>query len=244
MPNRAAIAGWGRYVPQRVVTNDELALTLQISDGWIRTRTGIRERRIAGPGETTSTMCVQAARRALERAELDAADIDLVICATTTPDHLLPATACLVQREIGAARAGAFDLNAACCGLLSALTVADQFIRCGTCARVLVVAGETLSRFLDWRDRSTCVLFGDGASALVVESTDQDCGVLSSVLGSWGDLERVLTIEAGGSARPASAETVAQGAHHVRMRGNGIFKLAVRAMKEAASEALARAGLS
>jgi 3-oxoacyl-[acyl-carrier-protein] synthase-3 len=244
MLKKAAITGWGSYVPEKVVTNDDLALVLDTNDAWIQSRTGIRERHIAGPNETTSSMCVLAAQRALKRAELEPTDVDLVICATTTPDHLLPATACLVQQEIGAKQAGAFDLNAACCGLLSSLTVGAQFIGCGTCERVLVVAGETLSRFLDWQDRSTCVLFGDGASAIILEATDRDCGMLSTVLGCRGDVERLLTIEAGGCARPASTETVAQGAHHVRMRGNEVFKLAVRSMKDAASQALARAGLT
>lgn len=244
MLKNAAISGWGRYLPQKVLTNEELAATLGTDPQWILTRTGIRERHIAAADETTSSMCVHAARQALERADLDALDVDLVLCATTTPDHLVPATACLVQREIGATRAGAFDINSACCGFVTALTVASQFIRAGTCQRVLVVAGEMLSRFTDWQDRSTCVLFGDGASAVVLESTAQDAGVVSSVLGCRGDVERLLTIEAGGSARPATAQTLAAGTHKLRMRGNEIFKLAVRAMKEAATEALARAGLT
>ena len=244
MLKNAAITGWGRYVPEKVVTNADLTQLIDTSDEWIRSRTGIRERRIAGAEETTSSMCIQAARRAMQRAELDSSTIDLVICATTTPDHLLPATSCLVQRAIGAVHAGAFDLNAACCGYLSAMTVATQFLRAGSAERVLVVAGETLSRFLDWKDRSTCVLFGDGASAAVLEATTQNCGILSTVLGCRGDVERMLTINSGGSASPATAETVARGGHHVHMRGNEIFKMAVRAMKEAATQALAKARLS
>jgi 3-oxoacyl-[acyl-carrier-protein] synthase-3 len=189
-------------------------------------------------------MCTLAARRALARAGLAAEDLDLVVCATTTPDHLLPATGCLVQEQLGAARAGAFDLNAACSGFLYGLVVGAQFIHAGRYARVLVVAGETFSRFVNWEDRSTCVLFGDGAAAVVLEATDQDCGLRSSVLGSRGDRERLLTIEAGGSARPATADTVAGGGHCLTMRGTEVFKFAVRGMTQAARDALAQAGLS
>jgi 3-oxoacyl-[acyl-carrier-protein] synthase-3 len=221
-----------------------IAALVDTDDEWIRSRTGIAERRVVGPDETTASMCLEAGRRALRVAGLEARDLDLVICATTTPDHLLPATACLVQREIGAVRAGAFDLNAACSGFLSALTVGAQFVQCGTCERVLVVGGETLTRFTDWHDRNTCILFGDGAAAVVLEASFQDCGVLSSVMGSRGDVERMLTIEAGGSCRPASAQTVAEGAHLIRMRGNEVFRHAVRAMHDASCRALQKAGLS
>jgi 3-oxoacyl-[acyl-carrier-protein] synthase-3 len=239
-----AISGWGAYTPRRILSNQELETLVQTSDEWIQSRTGIRERHIAAPGETTSTMCTAAARQALECARLDAADVQLVICATTTPDHLLPSTGCLIQQRLGANRAGAFDLNSACTGFLSALIVGTQFIRCGTYERVLVVAGETLSRYIDWQDRSTCILFGDGAAAVVLEATDQDAGVMSTVMGSRGDLEHMLAIEAGGSARPATAETVARGEHFVRMRGNELFKFAVRNMARAANEAMAAAGLT
>jgi 3-oxoacyl-[acyl-carrier-protein] synthase III len=168
----------------------------------------------------------------------------LIICATTTPDQLIPATACLIQHNLGADRAAAFDLNTACTGFLYGLATGSQFIQSGGARRVLVVAGETLSRFLNWEDRTTCILFGDGAAAVVLEATTQDNGVLSTVLGSRGDVERMLTIEAGGSARPASAETVAEKAHCVRMRGNEIFKLAVRSMALSAQQALVKAGLT
>jgi 3-oxoacyl-[acyl-carrier-protein] synthase-3 len=189
-------------------------------------------------------MCTTAARRALECAGLGPDDLQLVICATTTPDQPVPCTGCLIQQRLGATRAGAFDLNSACTGFLTALVVGSQFVRGGTCERVLVVAGETLSRFLDWRDRRTCVLFGDGAAAVVLEATTQDAGVVSTVLGSQGDVNGLLAIEAGGCARPASAETVARGEHFIRMRGNELFRLAVRGMTSAATEALARAGLT
>jgi 3-oxoacyl-[acyl-carrier-protein] synthase III len=244
MLRNAAITGWGSYTPEKVLDNRELERLVDTSDEWIRTRTGIRERRIAAPGETTASMCITAARRALERAELSARDLDLVVCATTTPDHLLPATGCLVQRALGADRAGAFDLNAACTGFLSALIVGAQFIQCGTCERVLVVSGETLSRFTDWQDRNTCVLFGDGAAAVVLEATFQDSGVLSAVLGCRGDAEHTLAIEAGGCARPATPETVAAGEHLIRMRGGETFKSAVRWMTQASRQAVAKAHLT
>lgn len=243
MRKSAAITGWGYYVPERVLTNQDLERLVATNDEWIQTRTGIQERRVAGPDETTSVMCTRAARLALDRAGLAACDLDLVICATTTPDHLLPGTSCLVQRRLGADSAGAFDVNSACTGFLSAFSVGSQFIQSGCYQRVLVVAGETLSRFMNYQDRTTCVLFGDGAAAVVLEATEQDAGVLSTVLGARGDVEHLLSIEAGGSARPASADTVAAGEHYVRMQGNELFKVAVRAMAQAARQALSKAAL-
>jgi 3-oxoacyl-[acyl-carrier-protein] synthase-3 len=240
----AAVTGWGYYSPAQVLSNLDLGKLVESDDAWIRSRTGIRERRIAAPGETTSTMGTIAARQALQEAELSARDIDLIICATTTPDHLLPATACLIQRNLGADGAGAFDLNTACSGFVYALATGTQFIQAGGAKRVLIVAGETLSRFINWEDRSTCILFGDGAAAVVLEATSQPNGVLSTVLGSRGDTEQMLSIEAGGCARPASKETVSQKAHLIKMRGNEIFKLAVRTMAHSAQEALAKVGLT
>ncbi len=184
-----------------------------------------------------------AARRALACARLPASELDLVISATTTPDHLLPNTGSLIQQALGATRAGAFDLNAACTSFLYGLAVGAQFIATGALDRVLVVAGETLSRFTNWDDRNTCVLFGDGAGAVVLEATDQECGVLSTVLGSAGDADHLLAIEASGSARPPTVQSLARGEHFITMRGSNIFKLAVRAMTQAAIDALAKAGL-
>jgi 3-oxoacyl-[acyl-carrier-protein] synthase-3 len=244
MARSAAVTGWGHYVPETVLTNDELAKRVDTTDEWIRTRTGIRERRIAGPGETTSSMCATAALRALGRAELDPADIELIVCATTTPDYLLPATAGLVQAHIGATRSGAFDVNSACNGFLTALTVGAQFVQTGAFSRVLVVAGETLSRFLDWTDRKTCVLLGDGAGAAVLEATEEPCGLQGPVLGCQGDTEHLLAVEAGGCARPATAETVARGDHYMRMRGQEVFRLAVRSLTRACEQAMAKAGLT
>ncbi len=241
---QAAISGWGSYLPLKTLTNHDLAKMVDTTDEWIRTRTGVRERRVAGPGETTSSMCLLAAQRALDRAGIAAADLDLVICGTTTPDHLLPSTACLLQQRLGAIRAGAFDLNTACTGFNYALIVGSQFIQAGTYRRVLVASGETLTRFTDWKDRNTCILFGDGAAAVVLEPTTQDAGVLGPVLGSRGDTDRLLTIEAGGSAMPASCETVSAGSHFLRMRGNDVFKFAVRSMAQAALDSIARSGLA
>jgi 3-oxoacyl-[acyl-carrier-protein] synthase-3 len=185
-----------------------------------------------------------AAQRALEQAQLAPRDVDLVICASTTPDYLLPASACLIQQQLGCTRAGAFDLNAACSGFIYGLAVGSQFIQGGAARRVLLVSSETLTRFVNWEDRNTCVLFGDGAGAVVLEATQQSAGVLSVILGSRGDVERMLVIEAGGSAVPASAETVAHKGHTMRMRGNEVFKMAVRNMTQTAQEALAKANLT
>lgn len=244
MQQNAAITGWGWHSPETVLTNADIEDRVETTDAWIRSRTGIHERRVAGPGETTASMGARAAAQALEEAQLDPRELDLIICATTTPDYLLPATACLIQHQLGAHNAGAFDMNAACSGFLYGLAAGSQFIQAGTCRRVLVVAGETLSRFVNWDDRNTCILFGDGAGAVVLEATTQTAGVLSIVLGSRGDSERLLSIEGGGCARPASAETLAEGAHLIRMRGNEVFKLAVRTMAQAARDALDRARLT
>jgi 3-oxoacyl-[acyl-carrier-protein] synthase-3 len=244
MNYNAAITGWGWYSPTQVMSNQDLAKLVDTNDEWIQSRTGIRERRIAAADETTSSMGIIAAHKALAEAELDARDIDLIICATTTPDHFVPATACLIQHQLGADNAAAFDLNTACTGFLYALATATQFIQGGGAKRILIVAGETLSRFTNWEDRGTCILFGDGAAAVVLEATTHPAGVLHSVLGSRGDVEQMLVIPAGGSARPASAESVAEKAHCIRMRGNEIFKMAVRSMTQSAQEALAKAKLT
>jgi len=241
---RAAITGWGIHSPARALTNADIEKRIATTDAWITSRTGIRERRLAGPGESTATMGLSAARRALQHAELLPDDIDLVICASTTPDYLLPASACLIQQELGCTRAGAFDLNAACSGFIYGLAAGSQFIQGGGAKRVLLVCSETLSRFINWQDRGTCILFGDGAGAVVLEPTDQPAGVLSTVLGSRGDVEKMLVIEGGGSAKPATAETVAQNDHLLRMRGNEVFKMAVRNMAQASREAIERAGLT
>src|SRR5262245_23646997 len=241
--NYAAITGWGAYSPARVLTNQDIAQLVDTNDEWIRSRTGISERRIAGSNESSSTMGIIAGRQALEQAQLSPRDVDLVLCATTTPDYLLPATACLIQQQLGCVRAGAFDINAACSGFTYGLGIGSQFIQGGAARRILLVASETLTRFVNWEDRGTCVLFGDGAGAVVLEATAERTGVLSVALGSRGDVERMLVIEGGGSAVPATADTVARKAHTMRMRGNEVFKMAVRNMTSTAQEALAKANL-
>jgi len=243
MTVHAALTGWGHYLPATVLSNDTLAATVNTTDEWIWSRTGIRERRIAAPGETTSSMCTAAAIKALDRAGMNAASLDLVICATMTPDRLLPATSCVIREQLGARSAGAFDLNSACTGFVGAYITAAQFIQAGTCSRVLVVAGETLSRFVDWKDRGTCILFGDGAGAAVLEADHAEGGVRGAVLGCRGDLESLLTIEAGGAARPATSDTVALGSHYIKMQGNEVFRLAVRTMRQAAEQATTQAGV-
>lgn len=244
----AHIVGWGKYVPERVVTNGELSRTVDTSDEWIRTRTGISERRVAGDGETTSSMATQAAWRALEAAGLSPGQIDLIIVATATPDYAFPATACLVQDALGARKAAAFDLSAGCTGFVYALGVAVDMVAArdgpGETPTALVIGAETLSRITDWSDRSTCVLFGDGAGAVVLQANGAPGGVLSTFLGADGSGGDLLYLPAGGSQEPASHRTVSERLHYLRMRGREVFRFAARAMPEAAHRVLDQAGLS
>lgn len=243
MPN-AIITGWGSHCPARVLTNRDLEAMVETDDDWIVSRTGIRERRLAEPGESSATLGLTAARQALERARVRPEDLDLVIFASTTPDYLLPASACLLQQKLNATKAGAFDLNAACSGFIYALSVGGQFIRSGGARKILIICGEVLSRFVNWKDRGTCVLFGDGAASVVLEPGEPPAGLLSSVLGSRGDVEKMLVIQGGGGAHPATPESCAAGDHHIRMRGNEVFKMAVRSMTQSARDALGKAGLT
>jgi 3-oxoacyl-[acyl-carrier-protein] synthase III len=239
------IGGWGKYLPERVMPNAELAELVDTSDEWIRARTGIGERRIAAPEETTCTLAVHAAHQALDRAEVRPEDLDLIIVATCTPDYAnMPATASLVQHALGAGRAGAFDLNAVCSGFLYGLATGSQFILTGIHRAVLVIGAEVFTRILDWQDRSTCVLFGDGAGAVVLQSTDEPGGLLSFVLGSDGSGACNLYVPAGGSRRPASPETVAQREHYVKMQGKEVFRFATRVMPESVMQALDAASLT
>jgi 3-oxoacyl-[acyl-carrier-protein] synthase III len=239
------IGGWGKYLPERVMPNSELAELVDTSDEWIRARTGIGERRIAAPEETTCTLAVQAARLALQRAEVEPDQIDLVIVATCTPDYSnMPATASLVQHALGASRAGAFDMNAVCSGFLYGLATGSQFILNGAYRAVLVIGAEVFTRILDWQDRSTCVLFGDGAGAVVLQPTDKPGGLLSFVLGSDGSGACSLYVPAGGSRQPASASTVAERAHYVKMQGRDVFRFATRVLPESVIQALDAASLS
>jgi 3-oxoacyl-[acyl-carrier-protein] synthase-3 len=244
MAKNAVITGWGYYAPTRVLTNADLEKIVDTSDEWITTRTGIKERRIASDGETTSSMSIRAARAALEKARLRAQDVQLVVVGTCSPDYLFPATACLVQSEIGAVRAGAFDVEAACTSFISALAIARGMIVAGAIENALVIGAETLSRLLNWKDRATCVLFGDGAGATVLEATNASVGIESTVLhgdGSKGDL---LMVPAGAAKMPASPQTVERGLHYISMSGGEVFKLAVKSMADAAEEAITEAGLT
>src|SRR5579859_4163140 len=239
------IGGWGKYMPVRIMANAELAEIVDTSDEWIRSRTGIQERRIAAPDETTCTLAVRAAQAALDRAGVRPADLDLIIVATCTPDYAsMPATASLVQHALGASRAGAFDLNAVCSGFLYGLATGSQFILSGAHQAVLVIGADVFTRILDWQDRSTCVLFGDGAGAVVLQPTSTPGGLLSFVLGSDGSGACSLYVPAGGSRRPASAETVAERAHYVKMQGRDVFRFATRVVPESVVQALEAADLT
>jgi 3-oxoacyl-[acyl-carrier-protein] synthase-3 len=240
----AQIVGWGMYVPSEILTNDDLASMVDTSDDWIQARTGIVERRIAPPKETTATMAIRAAQAALRVAKANPARLDLIIVATATPDYPFPATACLVQDALGATRAGAFDLSAGCTGFVYALAVGSQMIISGAYDQVLVIGAETLSRIINWTDRNTCVLFGDGAGAVLLQASDVSGGVLSAVLGADGSGGDLLMLPAGGSRQPASAETVAQGLHYIHMNGPEVFRFATRVTARAARQALAEADVN
>src|SRR5207244_8437652 len=205
-------------------------------DRWTTRPPRIREPRVLDEGESTSTLSVQAAKLALQRAEIPASQVDLIICCTATPDYLFPATACLVQNEIGAEHAGAFDLQAACSGFIYGLAVGTQFIKTGDYNTVLVVAAEALSRFIDWQDRSTCVLFGDGAGAVVLRPSDKPTGLLSFVLGSYGAGEDLIKLPAGGARFPASEATLAERKHYIKMNGKETYRFAVRILGDSAIE--------
>ena len=241
---RSRVTGTGAYLPDRRLTNQEIERMVETSDRWIIERTGIRERRIAAPEEATSDLAAAAGRQALTASGVAASSVELIIVATATPDMLFPSTACLVQERLGAKQAFAFDLSAACTGFLYALAVADQYIRTGTYRTVLVIGAEVLSRMIDWTDRTTCILFGDGAGAVVVQADRGARGVLSTHLHSDGSLWDLIHIPGGGSRRPPSAETLADRMNFVKMKGSETFRVAVRALEEVAREALAANQLS
>ena len=242
------IAGIGAYAPERVLTNHDLEQMVDTSDAWITTRTGIRERHIAADDEATSDLGLKAARLALERSGIAATDLDLVLLATATPDMLFPATACLVQHQLGAVGAAAFDLSAACSGFIYGLSVADSFIRSGTYTKILLIGAETMSRVIDWEDRSTCVLFGDGAGAAVLTASDGDPkagdpGVIDTRIYSDGSAWDFICQPGGGSRLPPGPDVVDRRLQYLQMRGNETFKVAVRNMERAAREVLDAAGL-
>lgn len=240
------ILGTGSYTPQRVLTNDELSRQVETSDEWIRTRSGIRERRIAAPGESTSDMAVHAARAALADAGLKPEDIDLLVVATVTPDLPLPASACIIQHKLGVpTHAACFDINAACSGFIYGLDTACAMISSGRYRHALVIGAEKLSAIVDWKERTTCVLFGDGAGAVVVGASDEpNIGLLGTKLGAYGDSVELLWIPKGGSNSPATPESIAAGDHFMKMKGKEVFKLAVRAMDEAARDILEQHAIS
>lgn len=236
------IAATGAALPKTVITNRDLERMVDTSDEWIVTRTGIRERRKLEEGQANSDMSLAAAKVALERAGLKPQELDLIIVATVTPDYLFPSVSCLVQGVLGANRAAAFDLSAGCTGFIYALSVADQFIRAGVYRNILVIGADILSRFTDWEDRGTCVLFGDGAGAAVLQPAVSGRGILTCILGADGAGGDLLVLPGGGSANPASSRTVMNRMHYIKMNGNEIFKFAVRVVEQTTVNLLEQSG--
>ncbi|MEA3341258.1 MAG: beta-ketoacyl-ACP synthase III, partial [Chloroflexota bacterium] len=244
MKRYGRITGWGKSVPERILTNHDLEQMVDTSDEWIVTRTGIRERHIAGPGETTSSMSVEACQQALERAGVAPEEVDLVIIATSSPDYFCPPVSSMVQDRLGATRAGAFTLVAGCTGFVYGLVTANQFIETGLYEKILVVGVETLSPAVDWTDRNTCVIFGDGGAAVLVEASDQPTGILSCELGSQGEDWDALIAPGYGTAKPFSEETLRNGDHYLRMDGRRVFKFAVRKMTDSVINVVQDSGLT
>ncbi|MBN2385990.1 MAG: ketoacyl-ACP synthase III [Anaerolineales bacterium] len=240
----AHITGWGCAAPEKILTNADLEQIVDTTNEWILERTGIHERRIAREDESTASLGLKAAWRALEMANIKPGEIDLIICATSTPEYIFPATACIIQDKLGASRAGAFDLSAACSGFIYGLNMGSQAIRSEALQTVLVIGAETLSRVTNWQDRNTCVLFGDGAGAFVLQASDQPGGVLSAVMRSDGSGAGLLSVPAGGSKHPATVETVKAGMHTIRMDGREVFRFATRVMAQATREVAEAAGLT
>jgi 3-oxoacyl-[acyl-carrier-protein] synthase-3 len=239
---KARIVAMGSYLPEKVLSNEDLEKMVDTSDEWIRSRTGMVERRIAASHEAASDMGIMAARQALERAGLTPSDIDLVLVATMTPDHLTPSTAAIVQAKLGAAQAAAFDIQAACSGFLYGLSTAKAFIESGMYRRILLIASEKMSSFIDYQDRNTCVLFGDGAAAAVITAEGEGFYIDSVILGADGQQAELITIPGGGSRLPAGPSTYEERHHYVKMMGKEVFKHAVRRMSSAATGCLERSG--
>lgn len=240
---RGRITGIGSYLPEKVLTNADLEKLVDTDNEWIVARTGIRERRIAAKEEATSDLAYNAARDALKSAGVRAEELDLIIVATTTPDFTFPSTASLLQGRLGATGAAAFDLQAVCTGFIYAVATADQYIRSGMYDKILVVGAEVLSRIVDWKDRSTCILFGDGAGAVVLEAEEGERGILSSHLHADGNQYDLLYVPGGGSRQPISHELVDSRLQYVKMKGNEVFKTAVTALENTVIEALEKNGL-
>lgn len=240
---RAKIISTGSYVPEKSLTNKDLEAFVETTDEWITGRTGIRARRIAAEGEAASDMAYHASVRALEDAGIKAEDLDLILVGTFTPDMPFPSTGCFLQAKLGATNAVGFDLQATCSGFLYALSVADAYIKSGRYKKVLVVGVDLLSRFLNWEDRSTCVLFGDGAGAVIMEPTEEDTGLIDVEIGSDGRLAEILYIPGGGSRYPASEDTVREHKHCIHMVGSEVFKVAVKTMERISVEILEKNGI-
>lgn len=238
------ITGVGSFVPERIMTNSDLEKIVDTSNEWIMDRTGIEERRIAEDDISTSDIAAIAAQRAMEDAKVLPEAIDLILVATISPDYIFPSTACMVQKHIGATNAAAFDINAGCTGFIYALTTAKAFVKSGIYKKVLVVGAETLSKIVNWKDRNTCVLFGDGAGACIVEPCEAGLGMLAEDLGSDGSKGDVLIVPAGGSRKPTSLETIEEGLNFIKMDGREVFKFAVRIMEKASNDLLRKAGLT
>lgn len=244
MPNlKARIIGTGSYLPERVLTNRDLETMVNTTDEWIVTRTGMKERRIARNDEYTSDMGFQAAVHALQAAQIEASEIDLILFATLTPDYVFPSTACLIQSRLKAGNAAAIDLQAACTGYLYSLSQAKAYIEAGIYKNVLIVAAEKLSSIVNYQDRNTCVLFGDGASACVVSHQGSGLSIREVSLGADGEFAELINLPAGGSRRPASQDTISEGLHFLRMEGKEVFKHAVRRMEAASKACLERVGI-
>jgi len=239
---RGRVTGTGSAVPEKVLSNHDLELLVDTTDEWIVSRTGIRERRIASSEEFTSTFATRAALKALEMAGVTPEELDLIIVATVTPDYPFPSTACLLQNNIKAHNAAAFDISAACSGFIYALTTVDKYIRTGAVKKALVVGAEVLSRIVDWSDRNSCLLFGDGAGAVVVEAVDGDNGIRDAMLKSDGSYWELLYQPGPGNRNPSSQTLLDNRLHYIHMQGNEVFKLAVRSMEEAATGVLAAGG--
>jgi 3-oxoacyl-[acyl-carrier-protein] synthase-3 len=240
---RAQVIGTGSYVPQTVLTNADLEKQIDTTDQWIVERTGVRERRIAAKEEAASDLAIKAAQRALDAAGIASDQIDLIVVATSTPDMFFPSTACIVQDKLKATRAAAFDISAACSGFIYALSVGEQYIRSGTYQKVLVIGAEVMSRLTDWTDRRTCVLFGDGAGAVLLAPSDLGNGILSTHLHSDGSLWDLICVPGGAAAIPPSEKVLAERLNTIKMKGNETFKVAVRSLEEVAWEAMRVNGL-
>ncbi len=241
---RSVILGTGSELPAKVVTNRELEQMVDTSDEWITVRTGIKERRVLEDGKGNADMAFHAARRALDDAGMEAKDLEAIIMGTVSSDYLMPSSACVLEDLLGARNAFSFDVGAACSGFLNAISVADCFIRSGKINNALVVGSDTLSRWLNWQDRTTCILFGDGAGAVVLGASENGTGILSTKLRTDGSYAKMLYVPAGGSLKPATPETVKKNEHTITMNGKEVFKLAVRSMEEISRAALAEAGVT